>query len=173
MSEKNGTYTEQYNEKSRYYYANGKQFPLVREPRIFAVCYRPGRTSRDPSFSQRAFQLLHDYSENVGFIPNYNLQLYRTHPGRISPHKNEVDKQNDLLRAVRSLETEPPVDFATVAYRRNPDEATEQVDDLMFVTRQFVVQFKPGIGRDQIDQFNNKFGVRLIEPLGYADNGYR
>lgn len=157
-------------EKGNYYYSNGQRQPLVREPSVFAVSYRLGRNSRDPALSRRAFRLLQEQAENVGFIPNYGLQIYQTLP--VATRRNGA-AQSEIVAEVKQLNTETPIDSAAVAYRRHPEASSDQIDDLMFVTREFVAQFKPGVSRQQIDQLNAQHEVQIVEPLGYAENGYR
>jgi subtilisin family serine protease len=155
-----------------YYYAGGQRIPLVQEAQVFAVRYQKGRNSRDPGLSRRAVRLLRETSENIGFIPNYGLQLYRTNPAVVSRHDNPAAQQQDVIAEVQQLSKDAPVAYASVAYRRNPEVAVSRVDDLMFVTPTFVVQFRAGVSREQIVLLNERYKVRIVEPLNYVENGY-
>ena len=115
----------------------------MREPRVFAVRYRSGRSSRDSNLSTHALRLLREESKNIGFIPNYGLQLYQTNPEAISLRTDPEEQLQDVITRVKKLSTEEPVDYAAVAYLRNPEKRSTLVDDLMFVTREFIVQFEP------------------------------
>src|SRR5690606_31505488 len=116
---------------------NHQRISLVREPSFFAVRYKAGRDSRDAKFSRTAFQLLHEESENIGFIPNYALQIYQTTPLTAST-KDINTGQLQIVAAVKSLNKETPVEYAAVAYRRNNASTGKSIEELMFVTREFI-----------------------------------
>ena len=174
MTNGNGNRSESNGERSNYYYdaASKRRIPLVREPRVFAVRYRSGRSSRDSNLSTHALRLLREESKNIGFIPNYGLQLYQTNPEAISLRTDPEEQLQDVITRVKKLSTEEPVDYAAVAYLRNPEKRSTLVDDLMFVTREFIVQFEPRMAMEEIEAFNAKYGVRIIKELGYVENGY-
>jgi len=159
-------------ERNQYYYSNGQRILLVPEPRVFAVRYHDGRNSRDPQLTRRAFRLLQEESENIGFIPNYDLQIYQTNLPATERRRTAIPKEEDVFTEVKHLNTEAPIKNAAMAYRCNPQVAASRVEDLMFVTREFVVQFKPDISREEIDAFNAQHGVRVVKTLDYAENGY-
>ncbi|MGB9927608.1 MAG: S8 family serine peptidase [Methanosarcina sp.] len=174
MTNNNRNDSESYGDKSTYYYdaANERRIPLVREPRVFAVRYLSGRSSRDSKFSPHALRLLREESDNIGFIPNYGLQLYQTNPKAISLRTDPEEQLQDIITHVKKLNEEDPVDYATVAYLRNPEKPSTRVSDLMFVTREFLVQFKPEIKPEEIEELNSKYRVRIVKKLDYAENGY-
>jgi subtilisin family serine protease len=160
------------NEHNTYYYANGKRIPIQRDPDIFAVSYRPGRDSRDSGMSRNAFKLLHEEARNVGFIPDYGLQIYRS-AGRSSKNREEAGQRTvRMINALENLEKEASVDYAALAYRRQGEEVPDEMDDLMFVSRNFLVQFRPGISKEQILELNQKHQVSVIKKLDYTENGY-
>ncbi|NPV63857.1 MAG: S8 family serine peptidase [Methanotrichaceae archaeon] len=174
MTNQNSNYIGKNEDKATYYYnaAEKRRIPLVREPRVFAVRYRTGRSSRDSGFSPRSIRLLREESKNIGFIPNYGLQIYQANPEAISLRTEPEAQLNNILYNVKKLNSEEPVEYASIAYRRNPDTPAARVDDLMFVTREFVVQFEPETTREQIDVFNAKYDVSIVKELDYAVNGY-
>jgi len=174
MTNGNRNDSESNGDKSTYYYdaANKRRIPLVHEPRVFAVRYRSGRSSRDSKFSPHALRLLRDESKNIGFISNYGLQLYQTNPAAISLRTDSENQLQDVIARVKKLSAEDPVDYAAVAYLRNPEKPSTRVGDLMFVTREFMVQFEPRMTLEEIEAFNAGYGVRIVKKLGYAENGY-
>lgn len=172
MAENSGNRSDYQESKNTYYYANGQRIRLVREPRVFAVRYRAGRDSRDPDLSRRAFNLLHEESEHTGFISNYGLQIYNINPAAISRRTEPEKQQQDLVAEVKNLEKEAPVEYAAVAYRRNAERAANRIDDLMFVNREFVVQFKSNVSLDEIEKFNYRYGVLILKAQAYVENGF-
>jgi subtilisin family serine protease len=166
-------------EQTTYYYADGKRVPLVRDPEAYAVRFRGGEKSDSIGLSMEARALLRNNSEHLGFVPNHNLQVYRllqaappaagvpadaagAPAGR--PTRDAIAR--DTMQLFTKLDTEPVIEFAAPVYRRGA------TGDLMLVTRQFVAQFKPRLTRDQIDEFNAKYDVRIIGPVDYAENGF-
>src|SRR5579884_2574001 len=138
-----------------YYYANGQRIPLVQEPGVYAVRFKTGERADSPGLSLMARRILRDQSESVNFIPNYGLQVYRTNTAVDTP--------------IQVLNREESVEFATPAYRRRIEG---QTSDVLYVTNQILVQFKPDVDRQTIDALNQKYQTRIVEPLKYAPNGY-
>ena len=136
---------------ANYYYVNGQPVPLVTEPGVYGVKFKPGARTTT-ALSPQAQRVLRIESEHIDFIPNYGIQVYRTSSDR---------------NAVPTLKREGIVEFATPAFRRSPES-----EDLMFATNRFVVQFKPDVTAEQITQLNEQYHVYSVEPLGYAENGY-
>ncbi|MCU7549898.1 S8 family serine peptidase [Chitinophagaceae bacterium LB-8] len=160
-------------DKNSYYYTNGQRIPLVKDPSVFAVRYKVGRDSRDGSLSQEASRLLHEVSENIGFIPYYALQVYRADHSRLGASLPAYGNgERTLTAAVRNLKSESPVEYAAIAFRRNKDVPVRNLDDLMFITREFAVQFKENISRREIDELNSRYRVEIVKELDYAPNGY-
>lgn len=179
--------SENNTDSTSYYYSNGQRISLVRDREAYAVRFRGGAKSDSNGLSVEARALLRNNSEHLGFIPNHNLQIYRvvqpitseavpTAPGTAAPagapprSNAERNFTRDLSPShavlFNRLQAEPVVEFAAPVYRRG------QSGDMMLVTRQFVAQFKPNVTRAQIDELNARYGVNIVEPLGYVDNGY-
>lgn len=154
-------------EKNSYYYVNGQRVPLVREPSVYAVKFARGEKSDSPTLSRQHSRLLREESENIYFVPNYGLQIYRIIP-RVS-RSEEEKKQNikSFSRSVEELNKESAVEYAAPAFRRTADSP-----ELMYATNRFVVQFKPDVRQQQIDDLNAQHGVTCLEELGYCENGY-
>ncbi|MCY7393384.1 MAG: S8 family serine peptidase, partial [Leptolyngbyaceae cyanobacterium CAN_BIN12] len=152
-------------DKSTYYYANGQAIPLLREPKVYAVKFKPGERAESAGLSSSARRFLNEHSNYVGTISTYGIQIYQTNlqaspAGRIAPVEN-------LMRSLQSFTQESSVEFATPAYRTSP-----QSKNLMFVTNRLIVQFKPTTTAEQIQTLNAQQGVCIVEPLGYGENGY-
>ena len=152
-------------DKSTYYYANGQAIPLLREPKVYAVKFKPGERAESARLSSSARRFLNEHSNYVGTISTYGIQIYQTNlqaspAGRIAPVEN-------LMRSLQSFTQESSVEFATPAYRTSP-----QSKNLMFVTNRLIVQFKPTTTAEQIQTLNAQQGVCIVEPLGYGENGY-
>ena len=156
-------------DNTTYYYSNGKRIPLVRDPEAYAIRFRGGEKSDSADLSTHARTLLRNASEHLAFVPNHNLQVYRL----VQPNL-EVSADTSLPATAgagrqlfdRLVAEEPSIEFAAPVYRRGGS------GDMMLVTRRFVAQFKPDVTRAQIDELNARYGVRILEPLGFAENGY-
>lgn len=131
-----------------FYYAQGKKQPLVTVPNLFSLKLSASRAA----LSDDAEALLRTRAEPVAFIAHYGIKVYRS----------EVRD-----RTIDVLNREPAVEFATPVYRRTPNSP-----DVMYVTRRFLVQFKPEVTRAQIDRLNAQHGVQIAGALDYAENGY-
>ncbi len=149
-------------DRTSYYYNNGTRVPLVNDPEVFAVCFLPGQRSDDATLSIAARRFLGDAVEPVGFVPQYELQIYRSAPaGGASGGATAA-----VERAVRDLNEEPPVRFASRAVRRMQGDG-----NVSFLTPRFVVAFKRDVTPRQIADLNARYGVRVVERLGYVANG--
>jgi subtilisin family serine protease len=152
-------------DKSTYYYANGQAIPLLREPKVYAVKFKASERADSSRLSPSARRMLNEHSRYLSAIPTYGIQIYQTNPqavpaGRIAPVET-------LMRSLQLLTQESAVEFATPAYRISP-----QSQSLMFVTNRLIVQFKVAVTAEQIQTLNTAQAVRIVEPLGYGENGY-
>ncbi len=152
-------------DKTSYYYSNNQRIPLAKENSVYAVKFASGRDPRDGTLSRPVFRLLHEESENVGFIPNYNFEVYKASP-------DKMNQLTNFILEVRNLKSEPSIEYAAIAYRRHKNIPASKIDDLMFVTIEFAVQFKANVSRGQIDEINQRYGVTVVKPLDYAPNGF-
>lgn len=131
-----------------FYYSNGKRIPLEQSDKAFALKMRKEKSP----LSKEAVSLLRDKVNPLLNIPHYGIKVYKT---------------GALERTVSVLEKETAVEFATPAYKRSPKS-----EELMFVTKEFFVQFKPEVSREQIDRINSNYGVDISKVLDYAPNAY-
>src|SRR4051794_25191661 len=150
-------------DRTAYYYNNGKRVPLTSDPLVFAVAFQPGRKSDDPGISVPNRRFLGEVAEPVGFLPHYGLQIYRAVPENAS----NGGTMALIERTVRDLNDEAPVQFATRAVHRMDGEG-----NVSFLTRRFVVAFKHDVTPSQIDELNARTGARAIERLGYVEQGF-
>lgn len=152
-----------------YYYVDGRRVPLFVEPNVFAVRFKAGEHADSAELSSSSRRLVSDDSTHVGFIPNYGIQIFEREPAAdpAAPSDGEAAAPQRSLRAVRELNDEGPVAFATPALRQAPDSP-----DLLFATNRFLAQFMPEVTRQQIDELNTRHHVRVVEPLDYAPNAY-
>ena len=154
-------------DKTSYYYVNGQKLPLAKEPGVYAVRFKPGEKSDSPRLSKKGFRFLREDSENVQFLPNYGLQVYRSTRSVPRSATEEVNARQMLEREIQELDHEEAVEYATPAYRRAPAS-----DELMYLTNHFVAKFKSGVTPQQIETLNARYGVKILESVGYADNAY-
>jgi subtilisin family serine protease/uncharacterized protein YcbK (DUF882 family) len=158
-------------EKTSYYYLNGKKQVLEKEPRIFAVKLNPGRFPRDISGSNENIFFLNEESEQIDFIPEYGLQVYYTEKNKARSGRSK--SQENVVEAVRKLSREEAVDYATVAYKRNPQVKNDgEIPEVMFTSNQFLVKFKENTTLEQIHDLIDKHNVEIVELLGYTEKGY-
>jgi subtilisin family serine protease len=154
-----------HDERESFYWAGGQRVPLYRDPRVFAVRFRPGARADGP-LSRRAARLLREESTNVTQIPGYGLQVFASDP-RVGRRADPEAQQAERLREVRALVEEPAVEYASPAFRRSPSDP-----DVMFVRPRIIVEFVPEATRPQIDELNAQLGGTIVERLGYVENGY-
>ena len=81
-------------------------------------------------------------------------------------------QDKEILNEIFHLKKEEPVQFSSVAYRTYPKVEPKALEDLMFVTLEFAVQFKEEVTFEQILKMNSRYGVKIIKELGYVSNGY-
>lgn len=141
--------------QSSYYYVNDQRVPLTVEPGVIAVKFKPGLRSTSETLLPETKRVLTEGTENTNFLPTYGLQIYRTSAGDALP----------------VLSRDQSIEFATPAFHQVTVREGEK-PDLMFATNRFLVQFKPEVTREQIDQLNARYHVQIVEPLGYVENGY-
>src|SRR6185369_17426996 len=134
-------------EVTSYYYVQGKRVPLAPEPRYAAVRFHRGRSAESLGLAAR--RLLQEESSNVAYVPQYDLKLFE----RQADGEGEGTARR-FAEAIGALEEEDGVELASVAVRRLPGSP-----EVSFVTRQFLVQFKPEVTRAAIDRLNQEYGV--------------
>ncbi|MDH3733772.1 MAG: S8 family serine peptidase [Gemmatimonadota bacterium] len=157
-------------ESGDFYWANGKRVPLYRDPRMFAVRFRPGRRDDDPDLSEESRTLLRNQSRNVGTIRGHGIHIYEADddgPATDSRAMRDASAVGQIASRVASLGREPGVEFTAPVLRRSATDA-----DPIVPTPRFLVSFKPEVGRDEIDEFNAGYDVRIESRLGYVENGF-
>jgi subtilisin family serine protease len=154
---------------TNFFYVKGQRVPLERDPEVFAVRLRTGVRDDSEVLSPAARRVLREESEPVTLIPNYGLRIRRRTDGAAQSQgiAEGGNAQPDQIDAIRRLDEEPAVDLAVAAFRRVPGS-----EELMFTTRRFVVQFRPEVGRSQVDALNAEHGVTILEPATYMINGF-
>ncbi len=134
-----------------YYWSGGQRVPLQRDPEVLALKFRPGPVGRSP-LEPEAMQILRERLAPAGFIEHRGIKLYRS---------------STAPRAIEVLSRQDAVEFASPAFRRNPGS-----EELMFVTNQFLAQFRPEVTEAQLAEINARHGVRIAGKLEYAENAY-
>jgi subtilisin family serine protease len=134
---------------SLYYYNNGKRVPLIVETGGYAVKFRTGVRADSATLSEDSKRILRDESTDTDFISNYGVFLYRSKDG---------DDPIPRLRRDQSIVLATPL----VRTPGNPNS--------IVINNQLAVQFKDDIDQDQIDLACTRYGVEVVEKLGFADN---
>ena len=136
---------------STYYYSEGKRIPLIVELDQFAVKFKPGVRSHSTALMEQSRRILRDELSNVDFLASYGIYIYRS---------------TAALDKVQQLGQDQSVAFATPAVRipGNPNQA--------LLTDQLSVQFKSDIDEQQVEATCRRFGLEVVEKLGFVDNGY-
>ncbi|MFF0388230.1 S8 family serine peptidase [Kitasatospora sp. NPDC004615] len=130
--------------------AGSAQLALVRDPAKFSVRFGIERDALQPE----AQDLLRNRATQVEQLAGQQLIVYTLSPA-------EAASAVQVLNRERSVEVAAPV-----LHRAGGGQ-----DDI-YVTSNFVVQFRPEVTRAQIDQLNSQHGVQVVEELGYAENGF-
>lgn len=154
-----------------YYWANGKKVELVRDPSAYVVKFKMGARSDSSALSSKARRFLREESEDAGFLAKYGMQVYQAKPRAASAATAVVLAERteaaEVALAVEDLNSEERVEFAAPAFRQTPASR-----ELIFPTNQFLVQFKPEVSEQQIHEFNSRHNVKIVDRLGYVENGY-
>lgn len=137
------------NENNLYYYSDAEQIPLIPVKDMVGV--------QIPKDSLDRVDFSTGESEEVKLlasIPQYGILVYKAESGIETPivftHEEESITSN-RVPIFKQSENDP---------------------SFMVATDKFIVQFKPNVTKDQIDKLNEENNVKIIEPLGYAENGY-
>ncbi len=156
-------------DKTTYYYVNNKRYSLFKDPSIHAVKFKSTGLSESRNLSDQSMRFLREESERIAVIPNYELHVYQTTPPHLVEGSTATTRalREIVERDLKSLEQDQEVDFVSPAYRQ-----TSQSLDVMFVTKRFTVKFKPEVTKEQIDELNSRYGVKIIKELGYTENAY-
>jgi subtilisin family serine protease len=154
-----------------YYNGPDERVPLFRDPRVYAVGYKPGRRSDDPRFSEPARTFLGQESQSVQFIAPYGLRVYRasvpeegapTEP-RAAAEAGAPTAVERVSRRIQDLNTEEGIAFAAPAFRLAPDDP-----NVVFLNNRFLVELRPGVTREQADELNARYGAVVAEELKYT-----
>ncbi|SNT07034.1 Serine protease, subtilisin family [Noviherbaspirillum humi] len=135
------------------YYPNATDPPvrLLRDPKKFSVRFGLARSALSPE----AQNLLRKHAAPLTRVDHYGIIVY------------ELGSEPEQQQAVQVLNRERDIEIAAPVMHRGRQE-----NDDVYLTRRFIVQFWPEVGRQQIDALNAKYGVRIISQLDYAPNGY-
>jgi hypothetical protein len=133
---------------THYVDARGNEVPLVEDPSLLAVKFKPGRSTLAP----QAQAFIRDAASFATQIPRYGVKLYRA---------NAKDPR------VAALRNDPSVAFAGSVFRRAPESR-----EVVVVLRRFHVGFRPGVTREEIDQLNDQHGVQIVRQLDVAPNTF-
>lgn len=160
--------TTEHQDKGSYYYVNGEPIPLNRVPGAYAVKYRRGEHSETVQLPPRAQRFLREDSQFAGFIPEYGLQIYQAAVPSDRLDDTDLGEIAEALASeVRFLNQTEPVEYATPVFRQSRDTELP-----MFVTNQFLVQFKPEVTPAQQQALHAEYLVRPVRELAYVENGY-
>ena len=135
------------------YHPNATDPPVALVPDPTRLAVRFGVTRSE--LSAQAQALLRTHAAPVAQLAGYGITVYDVH--------TEAARKD----AVSLLNRERDVDLAApVLHKRDVS------GDDVYLTGRFVAQFLPEVTRAQIDELNAKYGVRIVEELGYAENGF-
>lgn len=160
-------------QKDNYFYLDGKKVSLQREPSIFTVKYHIGHHGKDGLLSPEGLRLLQEDAENIDFLAQYGIQVYRVQPLETSTlTAKQEGREEKLKKRVGRLQQERTIAFTAMAYKRVTGDAVNSVDELMFTNQQFVAKFKDSISPEQIAGLHKKYAVSVIRSLDYTDNAF-
>ena len=130
---------------------DGPAVTLIRDPERVAVIFSG---EREP-LSLSAQSLLREHGAPIAQVPTHGIRVYQV----------EGTRQADTVSV---LNRERAVALAAPVLHRH-----DRAGDDVYVTRGVLVQFRPEVGQDTIEALTAQLNARIIEPLGYAPNGYR
>jgi subtilisin family serine protease len=163
--------SESNGDKTTYYYVNNKRYELFKDPSIRAVKFKSSGLSESRTLSDQSRRFLREGSERIAVILNYELHVYQTHPRHLvegtAADADTKSLREDVANDLKSLNEDKEVDYVSPAYRQTPKSP-----DVMFVTKRFIVKFKPDISKEQIDDLNSRYDVKIMKKIGYTENAY-
>ncbi len=146
-------------DKTKYYYTNGKKVLLRRTNNIKVVRYNQKIIQPTAGLTTKKIEML-PYSLLSSYIPKYDFYIYDT--------KRETDSY-ELNRFKKILlDDENNIEFVSASY----SQGSENKPDIIFTTKAFTVQFKPEASKKQIRDITTKNNTKIKRKLCYANNAY-
>ena len=133
-----------------FYYNNGQRVPLERDTRRVAVRFA-GSIDR-LELDQDAQTLLRRRSADDIDVPHYGIAIRAT---------------DDPVRAVRVLNEQRGVAFASPVFRQSPRH-----QDPIVLTLEFIAQFREEVTEERIAEYNRQNNVRVVSRPDYAPRVY-
>ncbi|MCY9340635.1 S8 family serine peptidase [Bacillus haynesii] len=129
-----------------YYYSNGEEISLFPVKDVIAIKNEEGESHHRRLLTEDS----EEENKSLFSIPQYGIEVYKTEDSGMQP----VSFTNSEVQTVPVLKHSP----------NDPN--------LIFVDDKFLVKFKPEVTKNQIDELNKQYNVKVIKPLGYSENGY-
>jgi len=161
MNNEYGTYSRD-TDNGAYTVVNGKRVPLHRELNAVAVKYAPG-FDRDSSTPQTVSRIIGSDPKEETFLPEYGLKVFSIGGPATERFRNirSADEQLEELNASTDIE------YATPVFRHS---ATSHLP--LYVSNRILLKFKSGVSQEAQAELHASLGGRVIETLGYTDNGF-
>ena len=159
-------------DRTDYYYVQGRRLALRIDPEMFAVGFAGNERLDSDQLSRAARRALTEDSQEIGFVPGYNIRLYRslessgTDEAVYGTASAGYDRKGAVSRTLDLLADQPAIAFATPVVRR-----TESEQHTSLLTRNFLVAFKANVTAAQTTQIIDELGGAIIERLRYVANG--
>lgn len=136
------------NQTSHHYYSDGKAIPLIPVKDLIAVKVDEGDSQHRALFNED-----NAADQPLIIIPQYGIEVYKTKINGEQP-ASLTNEETEKMKTVPVL-------------KHSPNDQT-----LMLVDDKFIAKFKSEVTKEEIDAINAKHNVKIIEPLGYSENGY-
>lgn len=132
-------------DKDTYYYSNGKRIPLDKAEGVVAV-----KEKAENEFAVSRERIA------TGDQPMLSIPYYGIH----------VIQKEDTERFLEANASE------TTEYQNLP-VFKQSADQFMIATTEFFAKFQPDVTLQQIEEMNERFGVRIVEELSYGERSYK
>ncbi|MFB0534792.1 MAG: S8 family serine peptidase [Anaerolineae bacterium] len=141
-----------------FYYADGQRIPLTPSPGEIALRFKAG-ASQDQKrqvFGSLGVSTEAGRRDNILEIPNPRLTIMQV--GLVGAAQ--------IQSLAAELSPQPQVEFA------HPLFVFDNDDTKLALTDEFLVQFKAGVSRAEIQALNARHGVEIVEETFWADNNF-
>lgn len=149
--------------EGEFYYAGGKRVPLIREPRAFAVKYRPQARTVEGALPGSIERLLSDDAVQQDFVPAYGLKVFVASGAGELKFSTASAADEQLAR----LNATPGIEYATPVYRQTPESRTP-----MYATNRILMRFRAEVSEEERVELHAELGGEVVEKLDYVADGY-
>lgn len=147
---------------STYTIVNGQRVALHRELNAVAVKYAQGY-DHESSMPRSVSKVIGTSSKEESFLPEYGLKIFSVQGATSERFQDEHDADKQLAE----LNNSPDIEYATPVFRHSAISSLP-----LYVSNQILLKFKSSSTEEQRAELHASLGGRVIDVLGYTENGF-